>query len=66
MSGKKRRREGVVEQPSLEELEVPRRRQKRDRCASLPRSVQDWSTEHVVDSLRKHGIDDLTLQLFCG
>ena len=66
---KKRRREGTVTAPSLEEIGVPESiRQKLDDCGGpVGQLVEDSTTERVVESLRKHGItDEKVLQLFRG
>ena len=66
-TGQKRRRYGTIEAPIVEELEVPKRRQRLGSCATHSVSVAAWSTEKVVDSLREHGItEDSVLQSFHG
>ena len=68
-AAKKRRREGTLTAPSLEELDVPTpiRRKLDNHGTYVDPVVVDSSTEKVVKSLRKHGITDETiLQHFRG
>ena len=63
MSSRKRRREATIEAPTLEEIGYLTRRQKLDRSGPMA----NWTTEEVVDALRKHGItDEDILQRFSG
>ena len=59
---KKRRRQAIVEAPSLEEIGLPfARRQRLD-----DGSMEGWSTDQVVERVREHGVGDDILQLFRG
>ena len=62
-TGQKRGRNGPVEAPSPEELELPKRR-RLSSCTNRP--VTAWSTAEVVDSLRDRGIPEALLQSLYG
>lgn len=67
-TGQKRRRWATVEAPIIEELELPKRRQRMEDATSLPAEpVETWSTDKVVNFLRESGITEGgVLQSFHG
>ena len=60
----KRRRNGAVDPPSLEQLELP----KRTRLSSAERdpTIASWSTEDVTEYLREQNVPERLLQAFEG
>ena len=69
-AGKKRRREGTVTAPSLEDVGVPEsiRRRLDNHGLGVESLAEGGSvTESVVETLRKHGVtDDTVLRSFRG
>lgn len=65
VTGQKRRRCATVDAPIMEELDVPKRRQRLEKSPTAP--VATWSTEEVVYFLEERGItEERILQSFQG